>query len=640
MLTHPYRTHRKIRSMWRTKSIRTKILAPLIALTVLLLLGSHLTFVATTNRTRNRILDEQMNEAASRLQVSLFQYARDVANGAKGLAQDPQLVTAMREESSGQEALLRMDARAVVVRERFHLDQVIVLNTEQQARVNLATDSTLTKIRFYDHESLAQCTTAEQLALIDQQEHHLLVGCAPILAHNPATPTRRTLIGTVYTVLNIPETIGRIRREQGLTTEITFLGNTAALPAPTAADTIAHSRDGYRTRQYTVTVAESEVVLAMRLSEQEIKTIVSSGQTVMLASSILMLLLLVTTIYYLTQRFTRPILNLSKAAREVSRGDLSYQLPVSSHDEIGVLVESFNAMVKGLRERARARQERETAERAREVAQATSRAKSLFLANMSHELRTPLNAILGYSEMLQEDADAMELSDMSRDLQRIQASGAHLLTLINDILDISKIEAEQMTLHLKTVDICRLVAEVADTVRPLAQKNNNSLTVSCSPDLGTMEADQTRMRQVLINLLSNACKFTEQGRVTLNVSLRTPSIEPDCSDTCSLRAYQNTPCVVFAIRDTGIGMTPAQVSKLFHPFTQVDDSPTRKYGGTGLGLAITRRLCLLMGGDVYVESSYGAGSTFTAILPLSFQPPPQAQGKTDGQHQVAETEMR
>ncbi len=607
--------------MWRAKSIRTKILVPLITLTVLLLLGSHLSFVATTNTTRNRILDEQMQESAERLRASLSQYERDVANGAKGLAQDPQLVAAMRDESSGQEALLQMDARAVVVRDRFRLDQVIILNTEQQARVNLATTSRLTTIRSYTHERLAQCTSAAQLALISQQETHLLIGCTPILAYDENNPTQRMLIGTVYTVLDIPETIERIRRELGLTTEITFLGAPSGDTAMATADTPAHSRNGYRIRSYTVPIAQSDIALTMRLSEQEIKMIVSSGQHVLLVSSLLMLFLLVAMIYYLTQRFTRPILQLSDAAYQVSQGHLSHKIPVTSQDEIGVLMKAFNAMIDGLHERDHARQEREAAERAREIAQATSRAKSLFLANMSHELRTPLNAILGYSEMLQEDADAMALTDMSSDIQRIQSSGKHLLTLINDILDISKIEAEQMTLHPQTVDICTLIRDVSDTVRPLAQQNDNALHISCPDGLGTMDVDQTRLRQVLINLLSNACKFTEHGSVTFTATIRPLSETPLDSNNHALLSHHKTTCAVFEIRDTGIGMTPAQVSKLFHPFTQVDDSPTRKYGGTGLGLAITRRLCLLMGGDVVVESSYGAGSTFTVIMPLT--PPPE-----------------
>ena len=234
--------------------------------------------------------------------------------------------------------------------------------------------------------------------------------------------------------------------------------------------------------------------------------------------------------------------------------------------------------------------------RARRDAEAANSAKSQFLASMSHELRTPLNAIIGYSEMLQEDAADRGESASVPDLQKIHAAGKHLLALINDVLDLSKIEAGKMQLYLETFDVAPLVEQVASTVRPLVEKNANRLAVRCAADLGTIHSDVTRLRQVLLNLLSNACKFTDHGLITLDVERAGPE-------------------VMFRVRDTGIGMTPEQLGRLFEAFSQAEASTAAKYGGTGLGLAISRRFCQLMGGDVDVSSVVGTGSTFTVRLP-------------------------
>jgi len=237
---------------------------------------------------------------------------------------------------------------------------------------------------------------------------------------------------------------------------------------------------------------------------------------------------------------------------------------------------------------------------AREAAEAASRAKSTFLANMSHELRTPLNAIIGYSEMLAEDFQDEGLEDFVPDLQKIRAAGRHLLSLINDVLDLSKIEAGKMELYLETFEVSRLIEDVVSTVQPLVEKNANTLEIHHADDLGTMYADLTKVRQSLFNLLSNAVKFTEQGTITLDVVRET---------------VDGTDWVTFRVSDTGIGMTPEQVEKLFQAFSQAEALTARKYGGTGLGLAVTRRFCQMMGGDISVESEYGVGSTFTIRLP-------------------------
>ncbi|WP_204150461.1 PAS domain-containing protein [Leptolyngbya sp. CCY15150] len=253
---------------------------------------------------------------------------------------------------------------------------------------------------------------------------------------------------------------------------------------------------------------------------------------------------------------------------------------------------------------------------AKDAAEASSQAKSQFLANMSHELRTPLNAIIGYSEMMREDAEDFGYSDVIPDLEKIRGAGKHLLDLINDILDISKIEAGRMELHLEPFDIWDLVQDVKTTIHPLVEKNHNHFVVNCDAAIGSMCADMTKVRQMLFNLLSNAAKFTEQGQITLTV---TRSPRPADMDSPSDRSDLERPSVdglLLQVSDTGIGMTEAQLQRVFQAFTQADASTTRKYGGTGLGLAISQRFCQMMGGDIRVTSQLGQGSVFSIWLPI------------------------
>ena len=245
---------------------------------------------------------------------------------------------------------------------------------------------------------------------------------------------------------------------------------------------------------------------------------------------------------------------------------------------------------------------RDEALQARDQAMEANRTKSQFLANMSHELRTPLNAIIGITEMLEEDARDDALDDYIEPLERVSRAGTHLLHLINEVLDLSKIEAGRVEFHIEAIDVAELTEELATTAQPLADKKGNRLVVRCPEEFGAMHGDPTRVRQIVLNLLSNACKFTEGGEVSLTVSRK---------------RTRGKDWIRFAVADTGIGMTPEQQAKVFEEFAQADSSTTRKYGGTGLGLAISRRFCRMMGGDIELISEPGVGSTFTARLPVT-----------------------
>jgi signal transduction histidine kinase len=237
---------------------------------------------------------------------------------------------------------------------------------------------------------------------------------------------------------------------------------------------------------------------------------------------------------------------------------------------------------------------------AKETAEGASREKTQFLAHLSHELRTPLNSVIGYSEMLLEDAEADGHGERAADLQRIHSAGQHLLSLLNNVLDLAKIEAGKMELFTERLDLGKLSEDVAAMSTYFASKNGNELVIECAKDVGVVEADATKLRQIIINLLSNAAKFTKDGRITLSVDRE---------------RHDGGDWIRIAVQDTGIGMSAESLAKLFDSFTQADASIAGRYGGTGLGLALSRKLCKLMGGEMEVESELGCGSCFTVRLP-------------------------
>ncbi|WP_455204967.1 sensor histidine kinase [Kaarinaea lacus] len=322
---------------------------------------------------------------------------------------------------------------------------------------------------------------------------------------------------------------------------------------------------------------------------------------ILLGGTLLIILAAIFIAFILARQISSPILRVAETAKKISLGDLSLRAPVITKDEIGTLSNCFNDMAGALQDSL------EEKDRAYKKLQSTNfklkaatSAKNIFLANMSHELRTPLNAIIGYSELLKEDAVESQQIEHAADLSRIHNAGQHLLSIINDILDIAKIEEGKIDLHYEPFSIYELVQSVENISLLLVKKNENTLEVLCSENIGNMVADMTRVRQSLFNLLSNAAKFTKNGKIYLSVT--------------KFRDSQGT-WVSFKVRDTGIGIAKDKIDKIFEQFSQADSSTTKEYGGTGLGLTLTKQFCDLMNGNISVQSEPGKGSEFIIVLP-------------------------
>jgi len=333
-----------------------------------------------------------------------------------------------------------------------------------------------------------------------------------------------------------------------------------------------------------VNKAESDMVAGIEASTQAY----ANAQSVVVAFALASIALALGLGYVISWSVVGPVRQIEARLDRLSAGDFTQRVHVGNRDELGTLATNVNKMCEELGHLYG-------------QIEAASQHKSQFLASMSHELRTPLNAIIGLTEMMVTNAARFGTEKALEPLRRVNAAGTHLLSLINEILDLSKIEAGKLELNPEPVNLARLVDEVIGTAEQLAEKNQNRLIVDAPENLGVLTADPMRLKQILLNLLSNACKFTKEGEVALRVR----------------KVADGRDWVELAVADTGIGLTAEQQAKLFQDFTQADSLTARRYGGTGLGLALSRKLARMMGGDVAVTSELGKGSVFTVRLPGS-----------------------
>jgi signal transduction histidine kinase len=352
--------------------------------------------------------------------------------------------------------------------------------------------------------------------------------------------------------------------------------------------------------------------LLLMVDRQPIQRLLGSMRLRLLWVAVLTFGVSIALLVFFSRRVSGHMRAIAQAAKNIAGGQWRQRVPARGSGEAVQLAEAFNEMTESLvhwheEATARTRSLEDTQQHlreARDAADAANGAKSTFLANMSHELRTPLNAIIGYSEMLKEQAEDLQLEDFVRDFDRILGSSRHLVSLINNVLDLSKIEAGRMDLDISEFDFEEMIRNVGQTTQTLVNARGNALIVESPHPIGSLRQDRTKLQQVLLNLIGNASKFTEKGRIRVRTSL-----EP----------RHGASFLVVKVSDTGIGIAPEQLARLFRAFTQAEASTTRQYGGTGLGLVISQKLCELMGGTLEVESTREVGTTFTLRIPADLE---------------------
>ncbi|BBK35653.1 hypothetical protein STAQ_07310 [Allostella sp. ATCC 35155] len=476
-----------------------------------------------------------------------------------------------------------------------------------------------------DQEELLRLSTEVVQPLLALQELRVdlngLVAALAQVASAPRgevlAPLRPTVVGQRMKMAAALDTLERAREAEGIrpiAEQLMDLGDDSRLFAYRRRVLAASAAVGDALRQSQVVVStltreiDDLVAAARETADRSVartRVLVDETRWLLVGLSVASLLVAILIVWlYVARNIVRRLLAIERSMLAIAGGDLGASIPDAGRDEVGNMGRAlvvFRDNARGLRvAREEAEAARDEAEAARSAAERATQAKSEFLANMSHELRTPLNAIIGYSEILLEEAEDQELDDFAPDLERIRTAGKHLLTIINDILDLSKIEAGRMDVHIEPIDLGFLVREVETLIRPAAEKNGNRLELVCPDDIGRMTSDSQKIKQCLLNLGSNAVKFTSNGEVRIAVARA---------------AGPAGPGVRFSIEDTGIGMTEEQMGKLFRAFTQADSSTTKKYGGTGLGLAICKHFATMLGGDITVASTVGTGTTFTMWLP-------------------------